>query len=424
MRSTSLGRWVLGIAALSSLGAVPAAATPFTSSCDRFEVDGSAFGSADGVFDFVDEFDDGTLAPSWTTLLGTAVESGGTVTVRDPGVSIPLGPNVLEISTIENAVHEVGNGDGDFTMVSRWLPTLPVTGAEFHMQLYSIAPIVEAAGITVNNEGPAGYSVSESVTEGFGSGFTTLVFNRVTIAAGDVTGPIVLRMSFDDATDMLTCAFSIDGGGSFQTLPAMHIFNGGVADYDILLGAAVTSVPPPPPPPGSVPMTIFESRDAGTPASRKVRFTAKTTGPFPNLLGFLEGSGAALAIKIDAAHQCFYLPPGSSWVPRSHGNAYLYRDSAGANGPVKVLSVKRGGRGFFQMKGVVLGKLGTLTLAPPNPGVRADVRLDLLTGYDYCAATAGGLVVKNDAKSFKVKDAPAVGTCGITDCSPSGAFLD
>jgi hypothetical protein len=35
-------------------------------------------------------------------LLGTAVESGGTMTVKNPGVVIPLGSGgVLEISTIE-----------------------------------------------------------------------------------------------------------------------------------------------------------------------------------------------------------------------------------------------------------------------------------------------------------------------------------
>lgn len=36
--------------------------TTFASSVDRFEADGNAFGPADGTLDFVDEFDDGSLA--------------------------------------------------------------------------------------------------------------------------------------------------------------------------------------------------------------------------------------------------------------------------------------------------------------------------------------------------------------------------
>ena len=60
---------------------------------------------------------------------------------------------------------------------------------------------------------------------------------------------------------------------------------------------------------------------------------------------------------------------------------------------------------------------------PPNPGVEANVRLILLSSYDYCAATGGGIVVRNDARSFKVKTAPAPSVYGVS-CSPGGAFLD
>ena len=54
-----------------------ASALPFSSSVQRFEADGNAYGSADGVFDLVDEFDDGVLSPNWAPLIGTALESGG-----------------------------------------------------------------------------------------------------------------------------------------------------------------------------------------------------------------------------------------------------------------------------------------------------------------------------------------------------------
>src|SRR5262249_26972835 len=255
-RWPKLALWTL----IASFAYSPAHAVSFSSSCDRFEIDGSAFGSADGAFDFVDEFNNGTFSPEWIVLLGNAIEMGGDAVVHDPGTPIQLGPTVLQISTIENEVHEVGDGDGNFTMNSYWSPTLPSIDSEFHMQLYSQSPIIEAAGLTVNNYSAeiaaqqgngalAGYSVTASVTHGLGSGFTVVQSNSVAIDTMSVTRPIVLRMSFDDATNMLTCTFSLDGGTTFQSpFPAMQIFNGGVVDYDILLGAAGlvrNSTPPP-----------------------------------------------------------------------------------------------------------------------------------------------------------------------------------
>ena len=68
-----------------SLMAEPVRARTFSSSCDRFEVDGNAFGAADGTSDFVDEFTSATLAPNWALLLGTVVQTGGALVAKNPG---------------------------------------------------------------------------------------------------------------------------------------------------------------------------------------------------------------------------------------------------------------------------------------------------------------------------------------------------
>ena len=325
MRRTSRCSWLVTVGVLAVCGLCPsrARALPFSSSCDRIEIDGNEFGSADGAFDFVDDFANGSLAPEWTVLLGTASESGGAAVVRDPGTPILLGGTVLEISTIENEAHGISDGSGNFTMVSHWLPTVPATNAEFHMQLYAIAPVIEAAGITVNDNTPemaaqlgggalAGYSVSESVTQGFGSGFTTEQYHAVPIGPGAVTGEIVLRMTFDDTTNLLTCSFSLDGGATFQSpFPSMHIFNGGVNDYDILLGAAAaeqhTSLPPPTLVP--LPLKIFDLDNPSSPTARRLRYTAKATEFFGASLGNPAAFGATLHVQVDGGSQCFALPP-------------------------------------------------------------------------------------------------------------------
>src|SRR5438552_3024059 len=189
MRHTSCWLRSSAVGFVLSFLAAPAFALTFSSSCDRFEIDGSNFGPFDGTVDFADDFDNGTLAPDWSVLLGTVDESGTDITAHDPGVSVQLGSTRFEISTIENAV-DVGNGEGSFTMTSYWEPTLPGTDDEFHMQLYSISPIIEAAGLSMNDfssqvamqQGSgalAGYSISQTLTDGVGSGFTTVQSNSV-----------------------------------------------------------------------------------------------------------------------------------------------------------------------------------------------------------------------------------------------------
>ena len=115
-------RSVLAIAVaalLLSLAPSVARALTFSASLDRFEADGNTYGSADGVFDLVDEFDDGTLAPNWVVLLGTVFESGGVLTVRDPGGRAGLPRPPQELSTVESTA-ELENGEGNFTLVTHW----------------------------------------------------------------------------------------------------------------------------------------------------------------------------------------------------------------------------------------------------------------------------------------------------------------
>src|SRR4029077_8059530 len=190
-----------------------------------------------------------------------------------------------EISTIENDVHGIEKGAGNFLENSYWV-TFPTTDSEFHMQLYSVSPIIEAAGITMNNVSsssgtgqgaPAGYSVTQSLTQGFGGSFTTIHSDTVSISASAGTGPIVLRGALDDTTDMLTCSFSLDGGATFQSpFPAIQVFNGGVTDYDILLGAAGFQSNSQPTSTQILSLQLLSVKNPSDPTVRRVAFKAKS----------------------------------------------------------------------------------------------------------------------------------------------------
>jgi hypothetical protein len=429
-------RW-LTIVLVGLLSTVPAArAATFSSSCDRFEIDGNTFGPHDGTIDFADDFDGGSLAPSWSVLLGTAEEAGTDVTAHDPGTNVPLGPTTFQISTVENAVHEIDDGGGDFTMTSRWEPVVPGTDNEFHMQLYTQGPIIEAAGLSVNNLSPgvatqqgngalAGYSINQSLTRGVGTGFTTVQSNSVAIDPMQVAGHIALRMSFDDATNMLTCSFSLDGGATFLSpFPPIHIFNMGVTDYDVLLGAAalLPSSATPPVAQG-VPLGVLSVKNPSGPESRRV--TYKAVAPRDaglTLFGNPLSGGATFKVKLDAVTQCFSMP-AAGWS--RFGPTFRYRDPGGVYGPIKVAQWRQTGNGAFVNKVVITGKNGQVDIVPPDPGVQGDTNFHVVVGNaDYCASTAGGTINPNDGETFKAKKAPAPTYCNVNACSPSGAFLE
>jgi hypothetical protein len=261
MASTARVPWLTAL--LLSVALTPASAshTTFSSSVDRFEVDGNVFGPSDGVLDFVDEFDDGTLAPEWSVLLGSATEAGGVATMHSPGTDVNIGPVHVDTSNIEKE-DDVQDGAGNFTATSYWVPALPGTNQEFHMQLYGVGSVIESAGLQVTNMSPevaaaksppgiAGYAIGQVLIH---IGPDTVQSSAVALDPADVTGAIVFRLSFDDATNALTASFSLDGGVTFQSpFPPMTIFQG-VSASEILLGAATDiSLPPPVNPPcGSV----------------------------------------------------------------------------------------------------------------------------------------------------------------------------
>jgi hypothetical protein len=167
-------------------------------------------------------------------------------------VIAPLVGLPQEISAVESAA-ELGNGEGNFTITSYWDPAPLRTNRQFFFQLYGIGTVVEAQGFTVNNfdaanaaaaGAPVGYSIGRERV--FPLGGDAAVQDYVAIDPSTITGPIVLRMVFDDATDLLTCSFSLDGGLTFQSpfapIQAFKL----VPDAEVLLGAAALPEPPPP----------------------------------------------------------------------------------------------------------------------------------------------------------------------------------
>lgn len=438
MRVSAHVSWpmVLAFAAVTGLPARAIASHHvFSYSVDRFEVDGNVFGPEDGTLDYVDEFDNGTIAPDWSPLLGTNVESGGVVTLKDPGTDYTIGGVSVDVSNIENE-EAVGNGSGDFTATAYWLPSLALTDQEFHFQLYELGPVIESAGLSVGSASAAvppaivGPSISQALTQISGT-YDTLQYDTVAIDPNDVTGQIVLRISFDDATDTITNSFSLDGGSTFQSpFPPMPVFVG-VSGYEFLLGGGVIESAPPPssptptrtplptptptpvPTPQPVGLQLLVVKNPSGPASRKIVYKVRDFGHA--IAGTPLDNGATLSIKLDGTSQCFHLPTLGWSAIGSKG--FKYSDPDAQYGAVRMARIKKSGN-VFKIKAIVLGRQGPVNIVPPNPGVQADTNLSFFGGAEYCSSTAGAALGPNNAKTFKARGALAPAACNIPACTP------
>ena len=382
-----------------------ARALPFTASVERFEADGNAYGSPGGALDLVDEFDDGVLGPSFSLLLGTATESGGSLTLHDPGVSVPLTGLPQEISTVESTV-DVANDEGDFTLTSYWNPTPLGLNTQLFFQIYGTAPVIEAAGFTVNNldvataasvGAPAGYSIGIERVFPLGNQQPP-VSSYVTIDPLTVTGQLVLRMSFDDATDMLTYSFSLDGGTTFQSpFPSVQAFVLS-PEGEVLLGAAAIPAATPPPQCSAVvdPVRVKFQRYSFPPGEQLFRMKG-TLLVGPNVPPVLDPvtQGVLLYATTQYGHLALYqVPPGAlgtagcgledGW--KLNGRTFTYVNRSGllppacnvssANGRMKVkLRDDRAKRGHLRFGIVAKGTTfanGSATTAVAGIGLSDD----------------------------------------------------
>jgi len=185
----------------------------------------------------------------------------------------------------------------------------------------------------------------------------------------------------------------------------------------------------------------FLVKDPGVPEKRKIIVKAVEQGSDDTVVGDPTINGATLTIRTDGTApgaQTWYLPTGANakGKPFWKGDAtkgFKYVDAKGENGPVKVAQLKRTKSDVFKMKMIALGKLGAISVLPPNDGASACALLEIYGGDSYSVSFTDGNVANNGTKLFKVTNPNTEGTCelcgnGIVDAgeqcdgSACGAF--
>lgn len=178
------------------------------------------------------------------------------------------------------------------------------------------------------------------------------------------------------------------------------------------------------PPAHAADQTVLGNRlvvkNPGAPTKRTIVAVAKEASSPNTIVGTPTTGGATLTIAVDGgtpSSQTFALPAGTSAATRKpfwSGDAtrgFKYKDAKGENGPVKVAQLKLK-KGVFQITAVAQGKLGTISVLPPNAGTGGCVTLEIGGGDAYSVLFAGAVTNKS-AKLFKVAKVTQEGVCRV-----------
>jgi hypothetical protein len=224
---------------LSYAGSV--AATIFSYQVDRFELDGNPRGPMDGTLDFVDDFNGTDPSPNWYRAYGTVTEHDGSLFLTDPGTAFPNPDGQLtDLSIASSAYPYVQDGSGNFTATAYWVPLLPPAGHHYHFSIYTFGNVQyfnEIVGLGFLGLGDGRYAIEQHVTEiNLAQGiYHNLVSVQHPIDAADLTRNLGMRLAFDDATNMVTTSFSLDGGATWQSpFDPASVFNGRTSAQFIL----------------------------------------------------------------------------------------------------------------------------------------------------------------------------------------------
>ena len=163
--------------------------------------------------------------------------------------------------------------------------------------------------------------------------------------------------------------------------------------------------------------TTLVVANPSTPERRRITVRAAEHGTDDTLVGDPAANGATVVITVDGGGtESLPLPTGTARTtlkPFWRGDAvqgFRYADAQGENGAVRKARI-RTKRGVFHLDVDVDGRLGSITIVPPNPGHSGCVLFAIGAGDSYSVAFTTGTVTNRGATLFKVARPTAEGSC-------------
>jgi hypothetical protein len=393
---------VLGLGAAVLLASMAPAAhafhTTFQYGVDRFEADGNLYGAADGTLDFVDEFDDGALAPNWRRFFGTVSEADGFMLLSNPGThfTIPGLPFETDQSDAVSDAPVVRNGAGDLVLRAFWRPQMVGTNHYLQTTVWAGSYFVGLAftnfDASIANLYNPPWPIGPTVTahREFLVGLTLITLDRQHVPLGDgsPTGAFVFEIAYDDTAKQVTTAFSVDGGesyqGGFTPMPLPEFTTNPDLTGTLLIGADPYEAPGGP---VGCDGFIFPRRLGVSGVGRGAGAqTFKVKGVIGTPAGFdigAEGAtlfvtddvGAVLTVEMPAGPGCM---PGDGWVQQ--GSVYRYRNDSGALPPACTPGSGETVRAIVRFDGAYDAPFKVKVKRTTIPTVSGGLDLDLLRG--------------------------------------------
>jgi len=166
-------------------------------------------------------------------------------------------------------------------------------------------------------------------------------------------------------------------------------------------------------------LIVKDPKPGVDPSKRKVTFSAKEVASPNTLVGNPVSSGATLQIIANGNNdtsQVFSLPQGTNSRGKPFWKGigpigFKYNDNLGDQGPVTRVSIKRAPNGNFSIRGLILGRNGTVNVLPPNPGTDGFAVLLLGGGDTYCVQYGPEGISKNNLDKFWMTKRPQMEGC-------------
>lgn len=195
-------------------------AQTFNFAVDSFNVDGNLFGQGnrDGALDFLDDFNDGSVAVPPTSAFSCVAgdvptEAGGFLLLRRVDVvnnryTDPQGNTFLVMNCVlglEQPTHRFQKGAGNSIITASFRADPPAFAQSYGLQLFTVGTN-ELVNIAIDDGGGATF-----VTALLQTASLSRVTQRIPVTLTNAQR-IHLRLSYDDVTHIVTPSFSIDNG--------------------------------------------------------------------------------------------------------------------------------------------------------------------------------------------------------------------
>ena len=217
-----------------------ASAAPYAFSLDSISVTGQ--------FNFVDEFSGNSLSSDWEVTEGSVVVANDFATLSNPGSIFSdsiNGVSVIQEDSFFQSTFSMQDGGGSFETTAIWQEGAPGLGELFGLSIFDDPTPGDRRGveITVGNfDAKITDALGLPAGPGIFFGTTTDPVVGATSIPSETTGPIMLRLSFDDSSNLFTGSYNLDG--AWVDFSPVSLMPGGTGNFQLGLDGGYVQVVP------------------------------------------------------------------------------------------------------------------------------------------------------------------------------------